>query len=187
MYRFRNSDPGRVSLSVIVATVMMLGSPLAYAAQHSGGGNSHSSQESGNHSGSSGHDSGTDHGFSTDHGRKPTEAGSAVSFLAAAADKFTPLSPDAIAYENAILDINNKTLGSVTYSDMDYSAYSYDRSDTYADVTANVVVKHPDSTYVATDINVYDAVFGGSDYCGTGTFDAFATAVDDARCHQLHP
>lgn len=106
---------------------------------------------------------------------------SAVSFLAAAADKFTSLSLDAIAYENAILQIDNKTAGSVTWSDVDYSTYSYDRSDTYGDVTAKVLVKQPDGSYLPTDINIFSAVFASNDYSGTGTFAAFTTAVDDAR------
>jgi len=106
---------------------------------------------------------------------------SAVSFLAAAADKFTTLSLDAIAYENAILKIDNETNGAVTYSNVDYSAYSYDRSDTYGDVTANVLVKQPDGTYATTAVNVFDVVFGSKDYSSAGTFAAFATAVDDAR------
>lgn len=106
---------------------------------------------------------------------------SAVSFLAAAADKFTSLSLDAIAYENAILGISTTSQGTVTYSNVDYSAYSYDRSDTYSDVTASVLVKQPDGSYRVTDVNIYDAVFGSNDYTATGTFAAFATAVDDSR------
>ena len=106
---------------------------------------------------------------------------SAVPFLAAAADKFTSLSLDAVAYANAVIAINNTTQGSVTWSDVDYSSYSYDRSDTYGDVTASVLVQQSDGTWVTTDVNIYDAVFGSTDYSSTGTFEGFATAVDDAR------
>ncbi len=105
----------------------------------------------------------------------------AVPFLAAAADKFTSLSLDAVAYANAVLGLDNTTVGSVTWSDIDYSGYSYDRSDTYGDVTASVLVQQGDGTWVTTEVNIYDAVFGNRDYSSTGTFEGFATAVDDAR------
>lgn len=105
----------------------------------------------------------------------------ATSLLAGASDKFDTLSPDAVAYMNAILDINDKKVGSVTYSDVDYSTYSYDRSDTYSNVTATVLVKQADGSWLPTEVNIYEAVFGSADYSATGTFTAFATAVDDAR------
>lgn len=387
MYRFRNSDPGRVSLSVIAAASIMLSSPLAYAAQHSGGGDSHSSQDSGSHSGSSGHDSGTDHGSSTDHGSKgqkgkggkgrpagetgsrghgsledifreiggeeedsdrpewagqkggrnehggkPAEAGSArgdlygdmyvilrdangepvlneqgfvqpidangnpipldeegapidptlaqevemgrlnvgrapdsvlekraeevitllngatyisldpagrlvvtadgatktidaplenlaiyvalmtqgsipgvtdlpgiefdhlvdgkitnddlvsaTSFLAAAADKFSTVSLDAVAYMNAILGINTVTQGTVTYSNMDYSSFSYDRAAAYNSVTADVLVKQADGSWLPSTVNIYEAVFADQPFTSSGEFEAFAQSVDDAR------
>lgn len=104
----------------------------------------------------------------------------AVSFLAAASDKFSPLSLDAVAYINAILGIETESQGSVTWSDVDYSAYSYDRSDTYGDVTATVLVRQPDGSLVPTEVNIFEAVFGGTDYSGTA-FASFAQAVDDAR------
>ncbi len=104
----------------------------------------------------------------------------ATSLLAAAADKYTSLSLDAVAYLNAILGINTVTQGTVTYSSVDYSNYTYDRSDTYSGQTVTVLVKQPDGSYVPTTVNVYDVVFKDQDYTNTG-FDAFATAADDAR------
>ncbi|PCF90065.1 hypothetical protein CPA46_17220 [Sphingopyxis terrae subsp. ummariensis] len=105
----------------------------------------------------------------------------ATSLMAGAADKAASLTPDAVAYMNAILGIDTQTAGSVTWSDVDYSSYSYDRSDTYGDVTATVLIKQADGSYVPTEVNIFTAVFGSADYSGTGTFNAFATAVDDAR------
>ncbi|MFA7587876.1 MAG: hypothetical protein WCY11_17060 [Novosphingobium sp.] len=105
----------------------------------------------------------------------------ATSLMAGAADKFSTLAPDAVAYMNAILGIETHTVGSVTWSDVDYSSYNYDRSDTYGDVTATVLIKQPDGSYMPTEINIFTTVFGNTDYSGTGTFNAFATAVDDAR------
>ena len=105
---------------------------------------------------------------------------SAVAFLAGAADKFSPLSLDAVAYINAILGLDTETQGSVTWSDIDYGSYSYDRSDTYGDVTATVLVRQPDGSLVPTEVNIFEAVFGGTDYSGTA-FASFAQAVDDAR------
>ncbi|MBW8297935.1 hypothetical protein, partial [Sphingopyxis sp.] len=105
----------------------------------------------------------------------------ATSLIAGAADKFSTLAPDAVAYMNAILGVETQTAGSVTWSDIDYSSYNYDRSDTYGDVTATVLIKQPDGSYVPTEVNIFAAVFGSADYSGSGTFNAFATAVDDAR------
>jgi hypothetical protein len=104
----------------------------------------------------------------------------ATGLFAAAADKYTVLSPDAVAYMNAILGINTVTTGDVTYSSMDYSSFTYDRSDAYDGEMITILVKQPDGTYVPTSVNLYDAVFKSVDYTETG-FDAFATAVDDAR------
>jgi hypothetical protein len=104
----------------------------------------------------------------------------ATGLFAAAADKYTSLSADAVAYMNAILGINTVTTGDVTYSSMDYSTYTYDRSDAYDGEMITILVKQADGTYVPTSVNLYDAVFASADYTQTG-FDAFATAVDDAR------
>lgn len=106
---------------------------------------------------------------------------SAVSFLAGATDKASPLTADDVAYINAVLGINTTRVGDVTYSDVDYSGFSYDRSDAYGDVTALVLVQQPDGSWVPTTVNVYDVVFGGEDYAGSGTFSAFTQAAEDAR------
>lgn len=104
----------------------------------------------------------------------------ATGLFAAAADKTTTVSPDAVAYMNAILGINTVTTGDVTYSSMDYSSYTYDRSDAYDGDMITILVKQADGTYVPTSVNLYDAVFKSVDYTQTG-FDAFSTAVNDAR------
>lgn len=83
----------------------------------------------------------------------------ATSFLAAASDKASTLSPDAIAYMNAILGIDTVTKGSVTYSNVDYSSFSYDRAATFGNVTTSILVKQADGTWAPTTVNVYDAVF----------------------------
>ena len=106
---------------------------------------------------------------------------SAVSFLAGATDKATPLTADDVAYINAILGINTTQVGDVIYSDVDYSSFSYDRSDVYGDVTVEVLVQQPDGSWVPTTVNVYDVVFEGADYSGSGTFSAFTQAAEDAR------
>lgn len=106
---------------------------------------------------------------------------SAVSFLAGATDKAAPLTADDIAYINAVLGINTTRVGDVTYSNVDYSSFAYDRSDAYGDVTALVLVQQPDGSWVPTTVNVYDVVFGGTDYTGSGTFSAFTQAAEDAR------
>lgn len=104
----------------------------------------------------------------------------ATGLFAAASDKYTTLSPDAVAYMNAILGINTVTTGDVTYSSMDYSSFTYDRSDAYDGEMVTILVKQPDGSYVPTSVNIYEAVFNSTDYTETG-FDAFATATDDAR------
>lgn len=104
----------------------------------------------------------------------------ATGLFAAASDKYTKLTPDAIAYLNAILGINTVTTGDVTYSSMDYSSYTYDRSDAYDGEMVTILVKQADGSYLPTSVNLYEAVFSSVDYTETG-FDAFATATDDAR------
>lgn len=106
---------------------------------------------------------------------------SAAAFLAGATDKSSPLTKDAIAYTNAILGIDTVQQGDVTYSNVDYSGVSYDRSDTYGTTTANVLVKQPDGSLVPTRVNIYEAVFSSKDFSASGTFDAFAKSAEDAR------
>lgn len=123
---------------------------------------------------------GTEFDFLVDGVLTVEDMQAAVSFLAAAADKFSTLTPDAVAYVNAILGIETVTEGTVTWSDVDYSTYSYDRSDAYGDVTATVLVQQPDGSWLPTEVNIYDVVFSSTDYSGVA-FDAFAQAVDDSR------
>jgi len=124
---------------------------------------------------------GTEYDYLVDGQFTTADLEAATGLLAAASDKYTSLTPDTVAYINAVLGINTVTTGDVTYSSMDYSAYSYDRSDAYDNVMVTVLVKQPDGSYVPTQVDLYDAVFSGEDYSESGTFDAFATAVDDAR------
>jgi hypothetical protein len=106
---------------------------------------------------------------------------SATAFAAGATDKTSSFTIDELAYLNAFLDINNQTIGTVTYSDFDYSSFSYDRSDTFAGITTEVLIKQPDGSYLPTEINVYDVIFGGTDYSGSGSIAVFSQAADDAR------
>ncbi len=106
---------------------------------------------------------------------------SAASFLAAGSDKAGELTTDEVAYINAFLDINTVKLGSVTYSNIDYSSFSYDRSDLYANMTVTVLIQQPDGGWVPTEVNVYETVFGSVDYSGAGSLSVFAQAAEDAR------
>ena len=124
---------------------------------------------------------GTEYDYLVDSQFTTADLEAAVGLLAAASDKYATLSPDSIAYINAILGINTVTTGDVTYSSMDYSAYTYDRSDAYDTVMVTVLIKQADGTYVPTQVDLFDAVFNSEDYSASGTFEAFATAVDDAR------
>lgn len=104
-----------------------------------------------------------------------------ASFLAAATDKSGVFTSDEIAYIDAFLGINTTTVGSVTYSVIDYSGFTYDREDTYGDVTATVLIEQPDGTFVPTEINVFETVFEGIDATDANTLGAFTLAADDAR------
>jgi hypothetical protein len=105
----------------------------------------------------------------------------AASFLAAATDKTGAFSTDEIAYIDAFLGINLKTTGTQTYSVVDYSTFTYDRSDTYSGVTADVLIQQPDGSWVPTTINVYDVVFDNIDVTNAGTLEAFTQAAEDSR------
>ncbi|WP_338466154.1 hypothetical protein RXV95_11290 [Novosphingobium sp. ZN18A2] len=105
----------------------------------------------------------------------------AASLLAGASDKFESITPDTVAYINAILGINTVKTGDITYSSMDYSTFSYDRADAYQDVTATVLVQQTDGTWKPTEVNIYEAVFKDTDYTSESGFDGFAQAVEDAR------
>ena len=106
---------------------------------------------------------------------------SAASFAAAATDKTSSFSIDEVAYLNAFLGINIEKSGDVAYSVFDYSAFSYDRSDMYGDITAEVLIQQPDGSWVPTVINVYEVIFGNVDYSGSGSISVFSQAADDAR------
>lgn len=105
----------------------------------------------------------------------------AASFLAAASDKATSLTEDDIAYISAFLGINTTKVGDVTYTEFDFDDFKYERSDTYDGVKVTVLVAQPDGSYVPTEVDLYDAVFGGVDYSGIESLEAFAQAADDAR------
>ncbi|WP_299360833.1 hypothetical protein [uncultured Paracoccus sp.] len=122
--------------------------------------------------------------YLTDGAFTSADLAAAGTFLAAATDKSSPMTLDEIAYLNRILDVGVTTVegSEVTYSDVDYSSFSYDRSDTYGDVTYNVLVRQEDGSYVPTEVNIYDVVFGGTEPEVTdGTFAAFTQSADDAR------
>ncbi|WP_139188408.1 hypothetical protein [Aliiruegeria lutimaris] len=113
-----------------------------------------------------------------------------ASFLAAATDKSGEFTTDEIAYINAFLGIETETIGNVTYTDLDYSTFSYDRESLYGDVTTEVLVLSGGDWVVET-VNIYEAVFGsepmiiGDDSAtpdvGEGTLEAYMTAAEDAR------
>lgn len=124
---------------------------------------------------------GTAYDFMVDGVLTAEDLAASVAFLAAATDKTGVFTPDEIAYINAFLGINTASSGDVTYSVIDYSNFSYDRSDTYGDVTVTVLVEQPDGSFVPTEVNVYDAVFGSVDASGSGDLSAYTLAADDAR------
>lgn len=105
----------------------------------------------------------------------------AKAFLAAATDKTGAFTPDEIAYIDSFLGINIQTTGDVTYSVVDYSAFTYDRSDAYAGVTTTVLILQPDGSWLPTEIDVYDEVFGSVDVTAAGSLEAYTQAADDSR------
>lgn len=104
-----------------------------------------------------------------------------TAFLAAATDKTGVFTMDEIAYIDAFLGINIVTEGNVSYSDIDYSGFSYDRETAYGDVTVEVLVLQDDGSWVPEVVNVYDAVFEGESAADAGTLAAYTQAADDAR------
>lgn len=124
---------------------------------------------------------GTDFDFMVDGVYTVEDLSAAASFLAAATDKTGVFTPDEIAYIDAFLSINLETNLGQTYSVVDYSGFSYDRSDTYSAVTATVLVEQPDGSWVPTEVNIYSAVFGSTDVSLSGSLDAYTQAADDAR------
>lgn len=103
-----------------------------------------------------------------------------ASLFAAAADKTGTITVDTVVYLNSILGINN--LASDTYYNFD--TYNYDRYTTWKDATATVLVLK-DGVYVPTPVNLYEAVFGSTNWVdptnvvGDAGADDFAAAAND--------
>ncbi|MDP3586010.1 MAG: hypothetical protein Q8R61_12845 [Thiobacillus sp.] len=98
-----------------------------------------------------------------------------AALLAAAADKTGAVSVDTVVYMNSILGINSGT----TY--YDFSTVSYDRYTAWKDATASVLVLK-DGVYVPTVVNLYEAVFGSTNWVdptAVGGADDFAAAAND--------
>jgi hypothetical protein len=119
--------------------------------------------------------------FLSDGVMTDADLAASAAFLAGATDKTGAVSVDEVAYLNAFLGINLDSSGSVTWSEVDYSSFTYDRSDAFEGVTTEVLIKQPDGSYLPTVISVYDVVFGGVDYTGDSSIEAYAQAADDAR------
>ena len=106
-----------------------------------------------------------------------------AALLAAAGDKTGTIGVDTLVYMNSILGINSGT----TY--YDFSDYQYNRTATWADATATVLVLDAgnpddaaDDVYRPTLVNLYDAVFGGTSWTDPtteGGADDFAAAAND--------
>ncbi len=124
---------------------------------------------------------GTEFDFLVDGQMTDEDLAASAVFLAAATDKTGVFTSDEIAYLNAFLGVNTQTVGSVIYSDIDYSDFTYSREDTYQDVTAEVLVLQEDGSWVPTVVNVYDAVFESEEANAAGSLDAYTVAADDAR------
>ena len=99
----------------------------------------------------------------------------AAALFAAAADKTGSIIVDTVVYMNAILGVDTAT--TTTY----LSTYEYDRSDAWSGQEAVVLVLQDDGTYAEKSVDLYDAVFGSTDWDSTtvGGADAFAQAADD--------
>lgn len=124
---------------------------------------------------------GTEYDFMVDGTYTQADLDASAAFLAAATDKTGEFTTDEIAYIDAFLGINATTVGDVTYSEVDYSSFSYDRSDTYSGVTTTVLVEQEDGSFKAESVDVYDVVFGSVDDSASGSLDAYTLAADDAR------
>ncbi|WP_139170584.1 hypothetical protein [Lutimaribacter saemankumensis] len=129
---------------------------------------------------------GTEFDFMVDGTYTLADLEASAAFLAAATDKSGEFTSDEIAYIDAFLGINTTTVGDVTYSVVDYSTFSYDRSDTYDGVMVTVLVEQEDGSFKPETLDVYDAVFGdengdGVDASASGSLDAYTLAADDAR------
>lgn len=124
---------------------------------------------------------GDDFDFMVDGVYTVEDLAASAAFLAGATDKTSPFTADEIAYIDAFLRINTASEGSVTYSVIDYSDFTYDRSDTFGDVETTVLIQQADGTWVPETVDVYEAVFGSTDLTASGTLDAYTQAAEDAR------
>ncbi|MBS9718927.1 hypothetical protein ACFFUT_00055 [Pseudohalocynthiibacter aestuariivivens] len=124
---------------------------------------------------------GTEYDFLVDGTYTTEDLAASAVFLAAATDKTSAFTTDEIAYIDLFLGINTVSTGDVTYSVVDYSSFSYDRSDTYDGTTVEVLVEQPDGSFVPTVIDVFETVFGSVDVTASGDLAAYTTAADDAR------
>lgn len=105
----------------------------------------------------------------------------AASLLAAAADKTGELTVDEIVYLNTYVGVEGTlTDSSGSGSYVDFSTFTYDRSDAFADTTAYVLILQPDGSWVAEEVNIFEAVFDGTDVTAEAGADSFAQAADDA-------
>lgn len=101
----------------------------------------------------------------------------AATLLAATADKFTTLTLDAVMYVNNLLGVNDPANGEY----IDLTSVDYTRSTVYSGVTADVLIDpEGDGTWTEQTVNIYDAVFDGTDASATAAA-GYAQAVDDAR------
>lgn len=99
-----------------------------------------------------------------------------AALLAAAGDKTGTLTVDTVVYMNSILGINTGT----TY--YDFSSVNYDRATTWSTATATVLVLQPNGSYLPTVVNLYEAVFGSTNWTdptAVGGADDFAAAAND--------
>ena len=105
----------------------------------------------------------------------------AASFLGAASDKTSKIVVDTVVYMNQILQLPGTTYtdGKVYYTYP--STVTYDRT-VYSGVKVTVLVKQADGSYVKTEVNLLDAVFGGTTFTTALTgLAAVSQASDDAR------
>lgn len=125
---------------------------------------------------------GTEYDFLVDGQITDADLEASAAFLAAATDKTSPISSNEVAYIDAFLEINTVTEDGITYSVIDYSSFSYDRSDTYDGVMVDVLVYDDTSgSWEETSVDVFNIVFGDVDTTVGGSLDAYTQAAEDAR------
>ena len=105
----------------------------------------------------------------------------AASLFAAAADKTGTLTVDEVVYMNSVLGVTGvepTVVDGVAY--VDYSDFTYDRADTWSEVTAEVLVYDATTaSWTAQTVDLLDAVFDGADAAATNVA-GFTLAADDA-------